>query len=94
MLIIVLFHIVVYRLSKASISLTLLMLQTKITMQLHGNICDMKGWNGDFVRSTWRREKEARWLEHEFKVLQVRDVVMGQGMQNKIMPTEFGFSII
>lgn len=42
MLIIVLFHIVVPRLSKANIILTLLMLQTKITMQHHGNICNMK----------------------------------------------------
>lgn len=42
MFIIVLFHIIVLRLSKANIILTLLMLQTKITMQHHGNICNMK----------------------------------------------------
>lgn len=42
MFIIVLFHIIVLRLSKANIILTLLMLQTKITMQHHGDICNMK----------------------------------------------------
>lgn len=42
MLFVVLFHIVVARLSKANIILTLLRLQTKITMQPHGNICNIK----------------------------------------------------